>query len=518
MHIREGWVIIRAIEANDTTAGERTMYFLALDLGTSFLKGALLDLGATALHHPQRQPFPDPVPDLPPHFFEAAPNAVVDAARQLIDDLLEAAGDGGEACAGLLACSQMHGFLLTEPDGTPLSNVITWRDERAVTQRPSGGTYFDGLMARLNPDDVQALGNGLRPGLPAGALFWLAQNNHLPANATPASLPDWVLQQLCAQSGSGAGISQAVPVIEPTNAAAYGLLDLAKRDWHRGVIEKLGLAHLRWPTVQPVHQATGTPLELHGRQVPVYPTLGDHQTALLGTGLQAGELSLNVATGSQVSLVVPRHQPGNYEVRPYFGGHYLNTIANIPAGRALGTLVDLLSELARAEGVDLRDPWGSIARAAEAVPKTDVAVDLSFFAANLATGSAGHTGGAGSMTNLREDNLTAGHLFRAAFERMAEDFYAQAQRFVPGQKSSASLEPGAAPWSQIAFSGGLAQRMGVLRELIAARFGCGYRLSSGREDALLGLLALALSLTDRADSTSAAAALLREQAGGPTVN
>ncbi len=481
------------------------MYFLALDLGTSFLKGALLDLDALALRHPQRRPFPDPVPNLPPHFFEVAPKAVVEAARQLIGDLVEAAGDGGEACAGLLACSQMHGFLLTDPDGTPLSNVITWRDERAVTERPAGDTYFDGLLAKLDADDVQALGNGLRPGLPVGALCWLAQNDQLPANATPASLPDWVLRQLCITSGR----AHTGPVVEPTNAASYGLLHLAKRDWHRGAIEKLGLAQLHWPTVQPVHHAAGT-LDLHGRKIPVYPALGDHQTALLGTGLRAGELSLNVATGSQVSLVVPRHQPGNYEVRPYFEGQYLNTITNIPAGRALGALVDLLTELARAEGVDLRDPWGSIARAVEAVPKTDAAVDLSFFAA----GSAGRAGGAGSITNLREENLTVGHLFRAAFERMAEDFYAQAQRFIPDPKSDAAAEP----WSQIAFSGGLAQRISVLRELIATRFGRGYRLSSANEDALLGLLALALHLADRADSASAAAALLREQAGGPTVD
>ena len=78
--------------------------YLALDLGTSFIKGAILDLDALRLRAVQRVPFPDPLPGLPPRFCEIDPTAVVEATRRLILDLLSLAPD----CQGLVMCSQMQ--------------------------------------------------------------------------------------------------------------------------------------------------------------------------------------------------------------------------------------------------------------------------------------------------------------------------------------------------------------------------------------------------------------------------
>ena len=72
------------------------------------------------------------------------------------------------------------------------------------------------------------------------------------------------------------------------------------------------------------------------------------------------ELSLNISTGSQVSLLTETPLPGNYQTRPYFAGRFLNTITHLPAGRSLNALVELLGELALAEGHVLRDPWSTI--------------------------------------------------------------------------------------------------------------------------------------------------------------
>ena len=42
------------------------MRFLAIDLGSSFIKGAVLDLAARSFDHVRRRPFPGPLPNLPP--------------------------------------------------------------------------------------------------------------------------------------------------------------------------------------------------------------------------------------------------------------------------------------------------------------------------------------------------------------------------------------------------------------------------------------------------------------------
>ncbi len=158
---------------------------------------------------------------------------------------------------------------------------------------------------------------------------------------------------------------------------------------------------------------------------------------------------------------------------------------------ALSALVSLLTELAESEGVTLRDPWGAIARAAAQTPSTDLRVNLAFFAS--------FRGDHGEIANIREDNLTVGHLFRAAFQDMAGNYFVCAERLAPART-----------WDQIVFSGGLAQKISPLREEICARFGASYRLSPSSEDALLGLLALALLYTGRVKSVGEAIHHLRQ--------
>src|SRR5258706_8268790 len=103
------------------------MRYLAIDLGSSFIKGAVLDLDARSFAHVRRLPFPGPIAGLPPLHFEIDPRQIVAATRALIDDLARDAPD----CAGIVICSQMHGLVLMDARGEPASNTITWRDQLA---------------------------------------------------------------------------------------------------------------------------------------------------------------------------------------------------------------------------------------------------------------------------------------------------------------------------------------------------------------------------------------------------
>lgn len=446
------------------------MHFIAIDLGSSFIKGAVLDLDARTFTHVRRAPFPAPVAGLPSLRYEVDPRQVVAATRALLDDLAHDAPD----CAGIVICGQMHGLVLADARGEPASNAITWRDQRALGPHPTGGTLFEQLQRRVGPEDRQRLGNELRPGLPLCALFAMAELGQLPAGATAAALPEFVLAQLCG----------APPRSEPTMAAAQGALDLAARDWHRRLLEALGLGNLAWPAIADIRTPVGEAL-VGGRRVPCYPAIGDQQCALLGAALQPGELSLNISTGSQVSLLRPALAFGDYQVRPFFDGAWLNTITHIPAGRSLELLVTLLCELAETQGVHVPDRWGAVARAVEATPTTDLTIDLAFFASAM--------GDRGAIGNIHEGNLSVGHLFRAAFERMAASYALCARRLSPE-----------AGWSRLVFSGGLAQNLPSLRESVVRQLGAPHRVCSTTEDALQGLLALALVCSGRAESLAEA--------------
>jgi sugar (pentulose or hexulose) kinase len=461
------------------TGPARPRWFLGLDLGTTFVKGAVLDLEACRLRAVHRLPFPGPLPGRPPTWSEADPGAVLDVARAMLERLAAAE----PRAEGLVLCSQMHGLVLTDAAGRPLSPAITWLDRRALDPHPSGaGSCLDALAREVGQADARRLGEGVRAGLPLGALFAMAATGRLPGpGAVPASLGDFVAARLC-------GVP---PRTDPTAAGAHGALDIETGDWHRPLLARLGLSGLAWPPIRPPGDPLGE-CRVRGARLRVHVPVGDQQCALLGAWLEPGELSVNVATGSQVALVGSRAETGPFQTRPYLDGLWLRTVTHIPAGRALNALVRLLGELGAAHGQAVPDPWPYLVRAAEAAGPTDLRVSLAFYPGAL--------GDRGAIEGLREETLTVGHLFRAAFESMAEAYAACAARLDPARG-----------WRGVALSGGLVRRVPLLRRLVAERLGGPVRLSASAEDTLLGLLALGLVASGRAVTTADAVAALRER-------
>jgi len=443
------------------------MSFIGIDLGTSFIKGAVLDLDSRQLQHVQRVPFPDPLVSEDSLRCEFDADEILTAVRSLLNELAVYASD----CEGLVMCSQMHGMVLMDDHGKVMSNCVSWRDQRATMLHPSGsGTFFDVVLQRISPEQRRQLGNEQDVGRPVCFLFWFAEHERLKPGLIPVSMPDFVLSALCG----------SFPGVEMTNAGAYGALNLETLNWHHDVIEELGLDDLRWPELRQHGEVVGH-LDVGGKAVACYTPVGDYQCALVGALFNEDEISLNIATGSQVSRMTTVLNLGDYQTRPFFDGKFLNTFTYPPGGRSLNVLVDLLSELAAAQGAFLRDPWGSIVQAVREVIDTDLEVDLSFF----------HTphGDRGRISNIRGDNLTLGHLFRAAFKNMADNFYACALRLWPERS-----------WKSLVFSGGLACKLEVLRQTIQKRFATDYRITPYAEDTLCGLLILASVFSGRAKS------------------
>jgi len=457
---------------------------IALDLGTTSIKGAVLDLDARRIAHIERIPFPEPLGGLPDLFCEIDVAAVTRSTRQLIASLLAHASE----CGGLITCGQMGGLVLSDAQGQPQSNYISWRDQRLLMPHPSGdGSVWDHFERRLTANDWRELGHEVRPGLALSFLFWLRECAQLPsaprggasAPLIAASLPDFVLANLC-------GVH---PATEITNAV--GGVNVETRDWHRAVFAKLGLGYVSWSRLCDVRQVIGS-VTIGGASIPCFAPVGDHQAALTGAFVAPGELSLNISTGSQASLLTEHLTLGDYQTRPFFDGQFLNTITHIPAGRALNVLVRLLTELSEAQHLPLADVWPTIARAVDETPDTDLGLDLAFFPSPV--------GSRGSITNIHEGNLTVGHVFRSAFQAMAKAYRTCALRLSPDET-----------WQRIVFSGSLSQNLPTLRDMIARQFTCHSRLCTASEDTLLGLLVLALVATGRAPTVQAAMAAIRQE-------
>lgn len=443
------------------------MAFVGIDIGTSFIKGAVLDVDACTIRDAKRLPFPDQLPGLDPLFFEFSPHEILTAVAGCIHDLIKVAG----VCDGIVMCNQMHSMVLMNENGDVHSNCIGWRDQRALQSQPSSNSsYYEDYTGRLTAAQRKALGNERPVGTPASFLYWFAKQGLLEAGTRGVSIGDFVLSKLCG----------AAPSIDPTNAMAFELLDLTSMSWHEEVIAELGLDVQNLPALAMQGDVIGY-LDHKGRKIPCYAPVGDYQCALAGAMLNPSDLSINISTGSQVSRISTSLALGDYQTRPFFDGKFTSTVTHLPAGRALNILVDLLTELPRLSGDTVSDPWRWITAASAASGPTDLEARISFFP--------GPCGTRGSISGIGERNLTVGSLFRAAFENMAENYHACALQIWPEQT-----------WGRIVLSGGLAHKIPLLHQIIADRFEKDTRLCEITEDTLSGLLMMALAFGGTVES------------------
>jgi sugar (pentulose or hexulose) kinase len=213
-----------------------------------------------------------------------------------------------------------------------------------------------------------------------------------------------------------------------------------------------------------------------GTKLKSFPAIGDHQTALLGAGVEVGDLSLNISTGSQVSQITPTLMLGPYQTHCYFHGGHVNTITHLPAGRSLNVLIDFLTELSRAAGVKIDQPWKHVNELVSRVDEATLSARLSFFS--------GPMGDVGSIENITVDNLTVGQLFQASFRNMAENY-----------RHCADLVCPQGHWPRIVLSGGLTQSAPQLRRQIQKLFPQANSFESAeQEETLMGLLKVARQL------------------------
>ena len=370
------------------------MYSVGLDVGGTFLKAAWLDGGPLAV---TRRPMPGFL-DTSGKAREIDPNELISAVTELLDEVI-----GERECSRILVTGQMAGLAFVDADGNAVSPLISWQDTRVEDLEP--------LHRSISPDQLARLGDGLRPGLPLVTLSGI----DAPPQCFVTSMLGFV---------AGALTDSRARSLHATDAAALGLLDIATCRWSAPALAVAHLAADRLPDPVADVEIVGTSAQ-YGAQVTT--AVGDAQAALLGSGLALGQISVNIATGCQVSMISPTAVSPT-QLRPYFGGLYLQTVTHLPAGRLLREAIssDLGHEPSESE-------WQE---------SIEGAVD-------------GDTALGQALTTIAGACVQAARRLDSA--------------------------------SEIIFSGGVAQRIAYLRELIAQQLRLPYSVFPGDDAALEGL-------------------------------
>jgi len=287
--------------------------------------------------------------------------------------------------------------VLTDTQGQAVSNAINWQDQRALQSFP--GDTAATLTRSTGTSRLRIDANwATKPGLACRSVT--SSGSHGMAAASSSRVRGCSAQFRRREPLWRASEIGRDQCLRPRRAQCRnpGLAPVGHRQtWACGV---------HWPEIVPQGTVLGE-YRAGSHKLPVFAPVGDYHCSQVGAFLDEGELSVNISTGSAVIQLARGCEFGDFQTRPWFDGRFLKTITHIPGGRALNALVRLLSELAEAQGLRLRDPWDYILAEAAKIASTDLRVDPAFYFSAM--------GDRGSFANVREDNLTAGHLFHAAF-------------------------------------------------------------------------------------------------------
>ena len=262
-----------------------TQAVLGLDLGTSSAKAVVIDTEGSVLAQASAG---YAVTSAKAGYAESEPgdwwSAVTACARQAV----HAAG-ARPAAIGL--SGQMHGLVLTAPDGGALRPALLWPDSRAAGALRA--------YRSLGPAALARLANPLNPGMAGPLLMWIAE--HEPrcyAAARWALQPkDWLRARLTAEFHA-----------EPSDASGTLLYDVPGDHWDLAAVSALGLDARMLAPLLPSSGAPAGRLTLNAAAelglpagIPVAAGAADTAAAVLGSGVLSGaDIQLTVGTGAQV--------------------------------------------------------------------------------------------------------------------------------------------------------------------------------------------------------------------------
>jgi len=256
--------------------------YLGLDLGTSGLKGMLIDadqntVGSASAPLQVSRPYAG--------WSEQDPASWISAAEQVLDSLAQQFPAQMAALKGIGLSGQMHGATLVDQAGDAIRPCILWNDSRSYKE-----------AAELDAQSVfRALsGNIVFPGFTAPKLLWVQR--HEPeafAQIHKVLLPkDYLRLWLTGDY-----------VSDMSDSAGTSWLDVARRDWSDDLLAATGLTRGQMPALVEGNAIGG---QLRNslaarwslpKGIPVAGGGGDNAASAIGMGVvQAGQAFISLGT------------------------------------------------------------------------------------------------------------------------------------------------------------------------------------------------------------------------------
>ena len=439
------------------------MNFIAVDIGSTFIKAAIYDLTGNQVVFTQKCPTPAKAESPDPHRFEVSAEEIVSVVRGIIEKCMSVSGN----IAGILFSTQQHGCVLHHPQ-LPRDMYISWQDTRCLKQNPrSGKSYMEELSELLPPEIMRRTGVPVKPALALCNLYALFCEEALSRQGKIRlyTLGSYVIEKLTGNN-----------ICHITNAAPMGFVNLPEKSWDHDILSRAGLDFLQLPELIADLRCCGV-CKISGTELPVYPDLGDVQTSVYGTGAASGDMIVNIGTSGQLIMIRDEYDPGEYEIRPYYDGNYCYVVSRMPGGRNLDVQIDYIRAVGeRIFGItlDKGEIWNRIENNCVISGSGGLEVDCSFYEIpdRLADGKILHI----THTNFTPENVLA-----ATAEDYGRMYRKYAEILCKGRPFPGTLF----------FSGGAVLKNRYLSEVIAKAMGISRVINAQQDEVYGGLFRLA---------------------------
>lgn len=267
--------------------------YLGIDLGTSSVKGLLIDADQTPIAE-ARAPLSVSRPH--PGWSEQAPADWLKATTEVMSAL--AAKTDLSAVKGIGLSGHMHGATLIDKAGDVLRPCILWNDTRS---------HVEARALDADPQFRTVSGNIVFPGFTAPKLVWVKDNEPDIFDKTACILlpKDYLRLWLTGEL-----------VSEMSDAAGTSWLDVGRRDWSDDLLSATGLSRDQMPSLVEGAAISGGLRDTLAKKwgmtqgIPVAGGGGDNAATAIGCGVtKPGEAFLSLGTSGVLFAATPSYAP-----------------------------------------------------------------------------------------------------------------------------------------------------------------------------------------------------------------
>lgn len=323
--------------------------------------------------------------------------SILSKTRSVLEEILDSSHD----IASIGLTGQMHGIVYIDKEGSAVSPLYTWQDERGNLPDYHGGKSVTSYLS-------EAYGIKTATGYGMVTHLYNVEKGLVPSDAISfCTISDYLGMRLT---------ERQMPLLHISQAASLGLYDCRTHAFLSDILTE----NKALPPVLPQITTDVVPL---GRfsGIPVTVSIGDNQASVLGS-VRDGQNSIlvNVGTGSQISVLSGIFYEGRgIEARPLTKDTFLLAGAALCGGEAFAALEHFFREYAAAAGAPDVPQFEIMKQLLERQKNPDEAWNVR----TTFTGTRENPEESGSIRGIRTCNFHPSALIRGVLNGMAEELY-----------------------------------------------------------------------------------------------